>query len=77
MIDGTGKKPYNKNIMQRKEVLRGRRHIYGKIWRRQKRRLPGRLTLAHKSDEYASIEEMKMAAKIMALSAVDLLGLAE
>ncbi|MBS5658063.1 MAG: ArgE/DapE family deacylase [Oscillibacter sp.] len=38
---------------------------------------PGRLTLAHKSDEYASIEEMKTAAKIMALSAVDLLGLAE
>ena len=38
---------------------------------------PGRLTRAHKSDEYASIEEMKTAAKIMALSAVDLLGLAE
>ena len=38
---------------------------------------PGRLTLAHKSDEYASIEEMKTAAKILALSTVDLLGLAE
>lgn len=38
---------------------------------------PGRLTLAHKADEYASIEEMKTAAKIMALSAVDLLGLEE
>ncbi len=38
---------------------------------------PGRLTLAHKADEYASIEEMKAAAKIMALSAVDLLGLEE
>lgn len=38
---------------------------------------PGRLTLAHKADEYAVIEEMKTAAKIMALSAVDLLGLLE
>lgn len=38
---------------------------------------PGRLTLAHKADEYANIEEMKTAAKIMALSAVDLLGLEE
>lgn len=38
---------------------------------------PGRLTLAHKADEFASIEEMKTSAKIMALSAVDLLGLAE
>ena len=38
---------------------------------------PGRLTLAHKADEYASIEEMKTAAKIMALSAADLLGLEE
>jgi succinyl-diaminopimelate desuccinylase len=38
---------------------------------------PGRLTLAHKADEYVNIEEMKTAAKIMALSAVDLLGLEE
>ena len=38
---------------------------------------PGRLTLAHKADEYVSIQEMKTAAKIMALSAVELLGLAE
>lgn len=38
---------------------------------------PGRLTLAHKADEYADIEEMKTAAKIMALSAVELLGLEE
>ena len=38
---------------------------------------PGRLTLAHKADEYAVIEEMKTAAKVMALSAVDLLGLLE
>lgn len=38
---------------------------------------PGRLTLAHKADEYANIEEMKTAAKIMALSAVELLGLEE
>ena len=35
---------------------------------------PGRLTLAHKADEYANIEEMKTAAKIMALSAAELLG---
>jgi len=35
---------------------------------------PGRLTLAHKSDEYAVIEEMKTAAKVMALSACKLLG---
>ena len=38
---------------------------------------PGRLTLAHKADEYVNIEEMKTAAKIMALSAVNLLGLEE
>lgn len=38
---------------------------------------PGRLTLAHKADEYANIGEMKTAAKIMALSAVELLGLEE
>ena len=38
---------------------------------------PGRLTLAHKADEFVNIEEMKTAAKIMALSAVDLLGLEE
>jgi len=38
---------------------------------------PGRLTLAHKADEFVSIEEMKTAAKIMALSAVELLGLQE
>ena len=38
---------------------------------------PGRLTLAHKADEYVNIEEMKTAAKIMALSAVKLLGLEE
>lgn len=38
---------------------------------------PGRLTLAHKADEFVSIEEMKTSAKIMALSAVELLGLAE
>ena len=38
---------------------------------------PGRLTLAHKADEFANIEEMKTSAKIMALAAVDLLGLAE
>jgi len=35
---------------------------------------PGRLTLAHKADEYANIEEMKAAAKIMALSAYELIG---
>lgn len=35
---------------------------------------PGRLTLAHKADEFASIEEMKASAKIMALSAAELLG---
>ena len=38
---------------------------------------PGRLTLAHKTDEYANIEEMKTAAKIMALSAAELLGIEE
>lgn len=38
---------------------------------------PGRLTLAHKADEFVNIQEMKTSAKIMALSAVDLLGLAE
>lgn len=38
---------------------------------------PGQLTLAHKADEYAGIEEMKTAAKVMALTAVKLLGLAE
>lgn len=38
---------------------------------------PGRLTLAHKADEYANIEEMKTAAKVMALSAAELLGLEE
>ena len=31
----------------------------------------------HKADEYVNIEEMKTAAKIMALSAVNLLGLEE
>lgn len=36
---------------------------------------PGRLTLAHKSDEFAVIEEMMTSAKIMALTAVDLLGI--
>ena len=35
---------------------------------------PGPLNMAHKSDEYVSIEDMKNAAKIMALSAVRLLG---
>ena len=38
---------------------------------------PGRLTLAHKADEFVNIEEMKTSAKIMALAAVDLLGLVE
>lgn len=38
---------------------------------------PGRLTLAHKADEFANIEEMKQAAKIMALSAAELLGVEE
>lgn len=38
---------------------------------------PGRLTLAHKSDEYAVIEEMKTSAKIMALTAAELLGVIE
>ncbi|MDO4961362.1 MAG: ArgE/DapE family deacylase [Eubacteriales bacterium] len=38
---------------------------------------PGRLTLAHKSDEFANIEEMKTSAKIMALSAAELLGVAD
>ena len=38
---------------------------------------PGRLTLVHKADEFVNIQEMKTSAKIMALSAVDLLGLAE
>lgn len=38
---------------------------------------PGRLTLAHKSDEFANIEEMKTSAKIMALAACDLLGVEE
>ena len=38
---------------------------------------PGRLTLAHKADEFANIEEMKTAAKVMALSAAELLGVAE
>ena len=38
---------------------------------------PGPLTQAHKSDEYVPIEDMKNAAKIMALSAVKLLGLGE
>lgn len=38
---------------------------------------PGRLTLAHKSDEYAVIEEMKAAAKIMAFTAAQLLGVLE
>jgi succinyl-diaminopimelate desuccinylase len=38
---------------------------------------PGRLTLAHKADEFANIEEMMASAKIMALSAAELLGVAE
>ena len=38
---------------------------------------PGRLTLAHKADEFVNIQDMKTSAKIMALSAGDLLGLAE
>jgi succinyl-diaminopimelate desuccinylase len=38
---------------------------------------PGRLTLAHKADEFVNIEEMKTSAKIMALAAADLLGVAE
>ncbi len=38
---------------------------------------PGRLILAHKSDEYAVIEEMKTSAKIMALTAAELLGVVE
>ncbi|MBQ1407694.1 MAG: ArgE/DapE family deacylase [Eubacterium sp.] len=38
---------------------------------------PGRLTLAHKSDEYQNIEEMKASAKIMALGACDMLGIVE
>lgn len=38
---------------------------------------PGRLTLAHKSDEYAVVEEMKTSAKIMALTAAELLGVVE
>lgn len=38
---------------------------------------PGQLVLAHKSDEYVAIEDMKSAAKIMALAAVKLLGLKE
>jgi len=38
---------------------------------------PGPLVLAHKSDEYVPIEDMKNSAKIMALSAVKLLGLKE
>ena len=37
---------------------------------------PGRLTLAHKADEFVNIEEMKTSAKIMALAAADLLGVA-
>ncbi len=35
---------------------------------------PGRLTLAHKSNEFANIEEMKTSAKVMALAACELLG---
>ncbi|MDO5141046.1 MAG: ArgE/DapE family deacylase [Eubacteriales bacterium] len=35
---------------------------------------PGRLTLAHKADEFANIDEMLTAAKVMALSAAELLG---
>jgi len=38
---------------------------------------PGPLVIAHKSDEYVPIEDMKNSAKIMALSAVKLLGLKE
>ncbi|WZL71655.1 ArgE/DapE family deacylase [Clostridiaceae bacterium 35-E11] len=38
---------------------------------------PGPLVVAHKSDEYVPIEDMKNAAKIMALSAVKLLGVKE
>ena len=38
---------------------------------------PGRLTQAHKADECVSIEDMKTSAKIMALAAADLLGVAE
>lgn len=38
---------------------------------------PGPLVVAHKSDEYVPIEDMKNAAKIMALSAVKLLGIEE
>ncbi len=38
---------------------------------------PGPLVLAHKSDEYVPIEDMKNSAKIMALSAVKLLGIQE
>ena len=35
---------------------------------------PGRLTLAHKADEFANIQEMLDAAKIMAISAAELLS---
>ena len=35
---------------------------------------PGRLTLAHKADEFANIQEMLDAAKIMAIGAATLLA---